>query len=244
MGEATNDLSSVSEATSKLSATVLEIAGNSEKARAISEQANTQAQSVSSLMGQLEESALEIGKVTETIMSISAQTNLLALNATIEAARAGTAGKGFAVVAGEIKELANQTAQATDDIKGKIAGMQSAADGAINDIQGISRIIGEVGEIVANIAVAIEEQATVTRDVAANIERVTSGVKEATDRINETASASRSIAGDIGLDPIWWTVFLRCFFHRMHKLKFDRAVVVKRRVATFRIVEAINVLAN
>jgi methyl-accepting chemotaxis protein len=197
MEEATTNLASVASATEEMSATVSEIAANSERARTISEQANAQAQTLSALMQQLGDAARSIGKVTETITDISSQTNLLALNATIEAARAGAAGKGFAVVANEIKELARQTAQATEDIKAKIAGVQNSTGGAIADIEKISGISQEVGTIVSTIAAAIEEQATVTKDVAANIAQATTGVKDANERVAQTATVSKDIARDI-----------------------------------------------
>jgi hemerythrin-like metal-binding protein len=197
MEEASTNLGSVAAATEEMSATVADIASNSEKARVISEQAIGQTQSISTLMQQLGKAAHEIGKVTETINDISSQTNLLALNATIEAARAGAAGKGFAVVANEIKELARQTATATEDIKAKISGVQTSAGGAISDIEKIATVINDVGGIVANIAAAIEEQATVTKDVAGNIAQASTGVKEANTRVAQTATVSSSIAQDI-----------------------------------------------
>ena len=197
MEQASTNLASVASATEEMSATVGEIASNSERARSISEQATAQVQAISSMMQQLGEAAREIGKVTETITDISSQTNLLALNATIEAARAGAAGKGFAVVANEIKELARQTATATEDIKAKIAGVQTSAGGAIADIEKISGVIRDVGSIVSSIAAAIEEQATVTKDVAGNIAQASAGVREANERVNQTATVSKSIAQDI-----------------------------------------------
>jgi len=199
MGDATENLLSVSDATAQMSTTIADIAANSEKARAISNQATSQAQSASSLMQQLGRAAKEIGKVTETITSISAQTNLLALNATIEAARAGAAGKGFAVVAGEIKELAQQTAAATEDIRAKIIDVQSSAGGAISDIEGVAGIISEVERIVATIATAIEEQSSVTKDVAGNIARASEGVKTAGQQVSQTATVSGSIAQEIAM---------------------------------------------
>jgi methyl-accepting chemotaxis protein len=199
MREATTNLVSVSDATAQMSATVADIAANAEKARTISTEATSQAQSASLLMQQLGRAANEIGKVTESITSISAQTNLLALNATIEAARAGTAGKGFAVVANEIKELAQQTAMATEDIKAKISDVQASAGGAISDIEAVSKIIGQVGDIVASIAAAIEEQATVTQDVANNIARASEGVRAAGDQVSQTATVSDSIAKEISV---------------------------------------------
>ncbi len=197
MEQAHTNLSSVAAATEEMSATVADIASNSEKARTISDHATEQAQAVSSLMQQLGQAAHDIGKVTETITNISAQTNLLALNATIEAARAGEAGKGFAVVANEIKELARQTADATEDIKAKISGIQSSTGNAITDIEKIADVIREVGELVASIAAAIEEQATVTKDVAVNIAQASDGVKDSNERIAQLAAVSKSIAEDI-----------------------------------------------
>ncbi len=197
MEQASANLSSVAGATEEMSATIGEIAANTEKAWAISAEAGEQAASISSLMQQLGRAAQEIGKVTETITDISAQTNLLALNATIEAARAGAAGKGFAVVANEIKELAKQTAGATEDIKAKIAGVQNSAGSAIAEIENVTRVVAEVGNIVSSIATAIEEQSTVTRDVAGNIAQASVGVQEASENVAKTASVSRSMAQDV-----------------------------------------------
>ncbi len=197
MEQTTTNLTSVASATEEMSATVGEIASNAEKARAISGEASEQAQAISAMMKELGRAAQDIGKVTETITSISAQTNLLALNATIEAARAGAAGKGFAVVANEIKELAQQTAAATEDIKSKISGIQASTGGAMGDIEKIAHVIKEVGDIVASIAAAIEEQSTVTRDVATNIAQASMGVKDANERVSQTASVSQGIAKDI-----------------------------------------------
>jgi methyl-accepting chemotaxis protein len=197
MEQANNNLSSVASATEEMSATVGEIASNAEKARTISADARNQAEAMSATMRELGRAAQDIGKVTETITSISAQTNLLALNATIEAARAGAAGKGFAVVANEIKELAQQTAIASEDIKSKIAGVQASTGGAMGDIEKIAQVIREVGGIVSTIAAAIEEQSTVTKDVAGNTAQASRGMREANHRVAQTATASRSIARDI-----------------------------------------------
>jgi len=141
--------------------------------------------------------AREIGKVTETITEISSQTNLLALNATIEAARAGSAGEGFAVVATEIKTLAQQTAGATEDIKGRISSVQSATAGAVTEIEKISRVIAEVSSIAGSIAAAIEEQSTATKEIARNIAEATLGVSDSNSRVAETSQVTREIAKDI-----------------------------------------------
>jgi methyl-accepting chemotaxis protein len=197
MERASANLTSVAGATEEMSSTVAEIASNSEKARVISEKAMAQAQTISAIMSELGRAAQEIGKVTETITDISAQTNLLALNATIEAARAGTAGKGFAVVANEIKELAKQTSEATEDIKAKIAGVQNSTTGAVESIETITGVIKEIGNTVASTAAAIEEQATVTKNVAGEIAQATAVVREVNDQVAQTATVSRSIASDI-----------------------------------------------
>jgi methyl-accepting chemotaxis protein len=197
MEQATTNLTSVASATEEMSATIGEIASNAEKARSISGQATTQAEAISAMMRDLGRAAQDIGKVTETITSISAQTNLLALNATIEAARAGAAGKGFAVVANEIKELAQQTAAATEDIKSKISSIQASTGGAMGDIEKIAEVIKEVGEIVSSIAAAIEEQSSVTKDVATNIAQASTGMKDANERVAQTAAVSQEIAKDI-----------------------------------------------
>jgi methyl-accepting chemotaxis protein len=197
MEQTTTNLLHVSSATEQMTSTIGEIAQNSEKARRITAEATRQALRITEQINELGAAAREIGKVTETITEISSQTNLLALNATIEAARAGSAGKGFAVVATEIKTLAQQTAAATEDIKGRIAGVQSATAGGIAEIGKISHVITEVSAIVASIAAAIEEQSTTTRDIARNIAEATAGVTDSNTRVSQTSQVSREIAKDI-----------------------------------------------
>ena len=163
--QASNNVTVVAAATEEMSATVQEIAHNSEKARTITAQAVSQAAGANQTVDQLGQAALgEIGKIPETITEISEQTNLLALNATIEAARAGEAGKGFAVVAGEIKDLAQQTAKATEEIRQKIHMIQQSIGGTVAEIGQVSGVIQEVMDIVASTAAAVEEQATTTRE--------------------------------------------------------------------------------
>jgi methyl-accepting chemotaxis protein len=197
MEQSSGSLSSVASATEQMSATVADISANTARARSISEQATDQAHTITEQMQKLGQAAQEIGQVTETITNISAQTNLLALNATIEAARAGTAGKGFAVVANEIKELARQTAEATEDIKSRIAGIQTSTGTAVSEIGQITTVIRDVGTIVTSIAAAIEEQAIVTKDVASNIAQASNGVRDTNERVSQTAQVSQSIAKDI-----------------------------------------------
>jgi methyl-accepting chemotaxis protein len=197
MEQATASLTMVATATEEMTSTIAEIAGNSEKARSTTSEAVAHATRVSDMMSKLGQAAQEIGKVTETITSISAQTNLLALNATIEAARAGAAGKGFAVVAGEIKELAQQTSGATEDIKNKIAAIQSSTSQTMGDIEAITKVISEVSDIVTTIAGAIEEQSVVTKDIARNIAQATMGVKDANERVAQSSSVTKDIAREI-----------------------------------------------
>ena len=197
MEQASTNLSSIASAVEEMTSTIGEISQNSEKAHTITDQAARQIDQFFVIMKGLGQSAQEIGKVTETITSISAQTNLLALNATIEAARAGAAGKGFAVVASEIKELAQQTAAATSEIKDKITSIQGSTSGAVADIDKIVQVIRDVNEIVMSIATAIQEQSSVTHDIAGNIAQASSGVRDANTRVAETATVSRSIAREI-----------------------------------------------
>jgi methyl-accepting chemotaxis protein len=197
MEATTDNLASVASATEQMTATIDEIAGNSEKARQITNEATKQAARITYQINELGTAAREIGRVTEAITEISSQTNLLALNATIEAARAGAAGKGFAVVANEIKALAQQTANATEDIKARIEGVQSATASGIAEISLISNIIEQVSAIVESIAAAIEEQSMATKGIARSITEASSGVTEANSRVSETSQASRVIAHEI-----------------------------------------------
>jgi methyl-accepting chemotaxis protein len=145
----------------------------------------------------LNQAAQAIGKVTETITTISDQTKLLALNATIEAARAGAAGKGFAVVAHEIKELARQTADATEDIKAKINGIQASTGATLDDLGRISRVIEQVSQIVNTIASAIEQQSSVTKDIARNVGEAATGVKGANEQVSQISNVALSVSKDI-----------------------------------------------
>lgn len=197
MEQTSANIATVATAAEEMTATIGEIAGNSEKARAVTHEAVESARRVQRTMDELGTAAREIGKVTETISAISSQTNLLALNATIEAARAGAAGKGFAVVANEIKELARQTASATEDIKARIEGIQGSASAAVGDIGAVGGVIEEVNEIVSGIAAAIEEQSAVTKDIAANVAQASKAVEDTNHHVSEASSASSTIAQDI-----------------------------------------------
>jgi methyl-accepting chemotaxis protein len=143
-------------------------------------------------MRKLGESSQEIGNVIKVITGIAQQTNLLALNATIEAARAGEAGKGFAVVANEVKELAKQTAKATEEISQKIAGTQDVTKGAIAAIEEISGIINQINDISNSIASAVEEQTVTTNEIGRSVSEAAQGVNDITKNISGVATAARN----------------------------------------------------
>ncbi len=197
MEEASTNTGMVATAAEQMTATINEIAQNSEKAATISSEAVAQAKNASNRVEELGVAAQEIGKVTEAITEISEQTNLLALNATIEAARAGDAGKGFAVVANEIKELARQTAEATHDIKEKIAGIQNTTEATVSDIGQISKIINDVNEIVSTIATAVEEQSVTTKEIANNVVQVSTGISDVNKNVAQSSLVSNQIANDM-----------------------------------------------
>jgi methyl-accepting chemotaxis protein len=197
MEQAAVNISTVAAATEEMSSTIDEISANAGKAKTITDQAVRQADQASSRVNDLGTAANDISKVTETITAISSQTNLLALNATIEAARAGEAGRGFAVVANEIKELAQQTAAATEEIRARILGIQDATNVTVTEIGSISGIIADVDAIVATIAVAVEEQSATTRDIAANVGQASEGIAEVNSNVAHGSAVSREIATDI-----------------------------------------------
>jgi methyl-accepting chemotaxis protein len=189
MSQTTNNLLGISSAAEEMTATISEIATVTENARRITDGAAKQASVITGHMDSLTAAAREIGKVTESIISISSQTNLLALNASIEAARAGTAGKGFAVVANEIKELAQQTAAATEDIKSRVEGVQSTAKKGISAISHVTNVVVEVSQLVNSIAAAVEQQSATTKSMARNITEASTGVNDANARVAESAVA-------------------------------------------------------
>ena len=195
--EASTNMNLVATAAEEMTSTINEIAQNSEHARTITQDAVKQADDASQKIGELGRAAQEISKVTETITEISEQTNLLALNATIEAARAGEAGKGFAVVANEIKELARQTAEATQDIKNRIEGIQKSTSMSVKQVEGISKVINDVNEIVSTIATAVEEQSVTTREIAGNVAQASNGMQEVSENIAQSSAVSSEIARDI-----------------------------------------------
>jgi methyl-accepting chemotaxis protein len=197
MDHTTNQVNTMAAAVEEMTATVQEIAKNTSKAHGITGAAVTQSETAANRMMALTAVAQDIGKITKTITEISAQTNLLAVNATIDAARAGEAGKGFAVVAHEIKELAQQTAAATEDIRGKIDSIQTSTTGAAQEIGQVSQVIGEVNDIVSAIAAAVEEQSVTSREIARSVMEASQGVDEVKDNVSQSSQVSGEVARDI-----------------------------------------------
>jgi methyl-accepting chemotaxis protein len=186
------NLQTVATSTEEMSATVSEIAKNASEAAKVAGEALRSSAETNATITKLGESSAQIGQVIKVITSIAQQTNLLALNATIEAARAGEAGKGFAVVANEVKELAKQTAKATEDISQRIAAIQTDTKSAVQAIGKISEIIGRVNDISSTIATAVEEQSATTSEMSRNVSEAAKGSGEVAKNITGVASAAQS----------------------------------------------------
>jgi len=188
--QASDNVQSVAAGAEELAASVNEISQQVARATTIAGDAVNQAQLTNDIIAGLASSAQKIGEVVSLITDIADQTNLLALNATIEAARAGEAGKGFAVVASEVKNLANQTAKATDEISSQISGVQGATGEAVQAIDTISTTIGDINEISSAIAAAVEEQSAVTQDMSVSMQTAFEGVKSISASMEEIAQST------------------------------------------------------
>ncbi|MBF0103573.1 MAG: methyl-accepting chemotaxis protein [Desulfobacterales bacterium] len=192
-----NSVHAVATAIEEMYATLNEVAKNSTRGASVTNEASTKADNTSDIVNRLSEAAKEIGAIVDLIKGIASQTNLLALNATIEAAGAGDAGKGFAVVANEVKELARQTASATEDIRSKIEGMQSNTASAVHAISEIVRIITEINSIMSTIASAVEEQTVTTNEISKNISSTASAADLSSKSVQEVVTVEREVTRNI-----------------------------------------------
>jgi methyl-accepting chemotaxis protein len=189
-GTVSQNLQTVATGAEEMGASIKEIAKNATEAAKVATSAVRVAETTTATVSKLGDSSTEIGQVIKVITSIAQQTNLLALNATIEAARAGEAGKGFAVVANEVKELAKETAKATEDISRKIEAIQADTKAAVDAIASISGVIHQINDISSTIATAVEEQNATTNEMARNVSEAAHGSGEITSNIAGVAQAA------------------------------------------------------
>jgi methyl-accepting chemotaxis protein len=199
-GEASSNVRSVAAATDEMTASIAEISRQVQESNRITGEAVSQAEVTDQRINELSKAALRIGDVVNLITTIAEQTNLLALNATIEAARAGDSGRGFAIVAQEVKALAAQTANATQEISSQIAGMQVATQDSVVAIKQIGTTISRISEIAATIATSVEQQGGATQEISRNVEQAAQGTAEVANNIvdvnkgaRETGSASAKV---------------------------------------------------
>ncbi|RKQ70277.1 methyl-accepting chemotaxis protein [Oceanibaculum indicum] len=188
--QASSNVQTVGVAAEELSSSISEIGRQVSESATIAQRAVSAAQRTNGTVQELMKAAQQVGEVVQLIRGIAEQTNLLALNATIEAARAGEAGKGFAVVASEVKNLANQTGKATEDVSGQIEVMQGTTEEAVGAITEIASIISEINEIATVIASAVEEQNAATQEIARNVQQAASGTQEVSSNIVGVSTAA------------------------------------------------------
>jgi methyl-accepting chemotaxis protein len=190
--QVSSNVQTVAAGSEQMGTSIREIAQNASEVSRVAAEAVTVADSTNATVAKLGESSLEIASVVKVITSIAEQTNLLALNATIEAARAGEAGKGFAVVANEVKELAQETAKATQDITARVQAIQTDTEGAVQAISEISQIIGLINDSQGTIAAAVEEQTATTTEMNRNVAEAAVSADQIAENINAVATATAS----------------------------------------------------
>ena len=195
--EITQSATSVSTALEEMSSSISEVARNCAQESEIARKADQQARQTRDLMVKLDESARQIGKIVELINQIAEQTNLLALNATIEAASAGEAGRGFAVVANEVKELARQSAAATDDIRRQVSLIQENTANSMEAIDDVASVIEQVSQIASSIAAAVEEQSATTSEIVRSLHGVTSSTKTLSENVQSASSGASEVSRNI-----------------------------------------------
>jgi len=192
-GEATTNVDNLAAAAEEIAQSVNHISTQVRDAAVVARQAAGDAKGVTNVVESLANSVAQIGDISELIRGIAAQTNLLALNATIEAARAGEAGRGFAVVAQEVKNLASQTGNATENISQQISSIEEITSHAVNAMKAISGTIARLDEIASTVAVAVEQQGAVTQDIARSASAVAQGTREVAENVSQGSEAAAEI---------------------------------------------------
>ena len=195
--ESSTNINTVATGAEEMTATIGEIAQNAERGRQVTTQAVEDVTRASERVDALNEASDDIAKVIDVILEIAEQTKLLALNATIEAARAGEAGKGFAVVASEVKDLAQQTNKAIDEIRNSVGAIQGSTEDTVTHIGQIRDVIHQVNDIAGAIASAVEEQSATTQDIAQNVSQAAAGIQGVTEHVTQVTTSSQTIAQDI-----------------------------------------------
>jgi methyl-accepting chemotaxis protein len=196
-GEISQAATTVAAAVEEMSSSIQEVARNCTQESEIARKADSQARQTRDLMIKLDESARQIGKIVELINQIAEQTNLLALNATIEAASAGEAGRGFAVVANEVKELARQSAAATQDIRLQVSLIQENTSNSMEAIDDVAKVIEQVSQIASSIAAAVEEQSATTSEIVRSLHNVTSSTKSLSENVKNASAGADEVSRNI-----------------------------------------------